>query len=95
MKPVEMDLGQFTFLQKAALELGAIDAKVILASDVFVENRVPLKCRTDGICVHPSMARIPEHAVGVNMKKTAENADMAIQFPVSGNPTPMAMLLID
>jgi predicted metal-binding protein len=49
----------------------------------------------NGICAHPSMARIPEHAVGVNMKKTAEKAGMEIRFPVSGNPTPMAMLLID
>jgi predicted metal-binding protein len=29
------------------------------------------------------------------MLKTAEKAGMAIQFPVFGNPTPMAMLLID
>jgi hypothetical protein len=46
MKPDEIDLSRFAFLEKAAHELGAIDAKVILASDVFVENRVPLKCRT-------------------------------------------------
>ncbi len=212
MNRVETESSRFAFLEKAALELGAIDAKVIPASDVFVENRVPLKCRTgcvgygkkltcppyvptaeefrkilseysyvmlvkfrspakaepdvicsiyrywldpdapakkkeqadtfwkeyfgesknilltmlelektafnaghtltlalvngscrlcetcnikNGICAHPSMARIPEHAVGVNMKKTAERAGMALQFPVSGNPTPMAMLLID
>jgi predicted metal-binding protein len=31
----------------------------------------------------------------VNVKKTAEKAGMAILFPVSGNPSPMAMLLID
>ena len=208
----EIESNQFAFLEKAALELGAIDAKVIPASEVFVENRVPLKCRTgcvgygkkltcppyvptveefrkiiseyrsvllvkfkstaktdpdiicsiykywldpdtpvekreqadafwkdyfmqsknilltmlelekiafnagntlalalvngscrlcetcnvkNGICIHPSMARIPEHAVGVNMKKTAKKAGMPIQFPVLGNPTPMAMLLID
>jgi predicted metal-binding protein len=41
------------------------------------------------------MARISEHAVGVNMKKTAEEAGMAIKFPVSRNPMPMALLLID
>jgi predicted metal-binding protein len=29
------------------------------------------------------------------MKKTAKKAGMEIQFPVLGNPTPMAMLLID
>jgi len=206
------DSNPFAFLEKAALELGALDARAIPASKVVVENRVPLKCRTGcvgygkkltcppyvptvdefrkilseyhhvllvkfksparadpdvicsiykywldpdsptekkeqadrfwkdyfgesknilltmlelektafnagctlalalvngscrlcetcnvkgGICAHPSMARIPEHAVGVNMKKTAEQAGMAIRFPVSGNPTPMAMLLID
>ncbi len=212
MKTSEIELDAFIFLEKAAHELGAIDAKVIQASDVVVENRVPLKCRTgcvgygkkltcppyvptvdefrkilseyhyvllvkfrspakaepdvicsiyrywldpdapaekkaqadtfwkeyfgesknilltmlelektafnagytlalalvngscrlcetcnvkNGICTHPSMARIPEHAVGINMKKTAERAGMALQFPVLGNPTPMAILLID
>jgi predicted metal-binding protein len=210
-KPKE-DSNPFAFLENAALQLGALQAKVIPASEVIVENRVPLKCQTGcvgygkkltcppyvptadefrkilseynyvllvkfkspatadpdvicsiykywldqdspaekkqqadrfwkdyfgesknilltmlelektafnagctlalalvngscrlcekcnvlgGICAHPSMARIPEHAVGVNMKKTSAKAGMAIQFPVSGNPTPMAMLLID
>ncbi|MDD4652919.1 MAG: DUF2284 domain-containing protein [Methanothrix sp.] len=212
MKSDDAELSRFAFLEKAAEDLGAIDAKAIYASQVFVENRVPLKCKTgcmgygkkltcppfvptadefrkilseyryallvkfsssananpdiicsiyrywldpdappekketadlfwreylgenkrillamlelektafnagytlalaltngscrlcencnveNGICVHPTMARIPEHAVGVNMKKTAEGAGMAIKFPVSGNPTPMALLLID
>ena len=212
MNSNKTELSRFAFLEKAAQELGAIEARVIPASDVIVENRVPLKCRTgcvgygkkltcpphvpsvdefrkilseysyvmlvkfssparaendvicsiyrywldpdapedkkeqaeafwkdyfgesrrillamlelektafnagytlalalvngscrlcescnvkNGICTHPSMARIPEHALGVNMKKTAEKAGMAILFPVMGNPTPMAMLLID
>lgn len=205
-------MNQLFFLERAARDLGAVDAKVIPASEIFVENRVPLKCRAgcfgygkkltcppyvptadefrkilseynyallvkfqspaeaepdvissickywcdpdappekkemadifwkdyfdaskgffmamlelekiafnagytlaiafvngschlcetcnldSGVCAHPTMARIPEHAVGVNMKKTAEKAGMSIQFPVSGHPTPMAMLLID
>ena len=30
------------------------------------------KCNVEkGICIHSNMARIPEHAVGINMKKTA------------------------
>jgi predicted metal-binding protein len=212
MESDERELSGFAFLEKAAKDLGAIDAKAISASQVFVENRVPLKCKAgcigygkkltcppfvptadefrkilseyrfallvkfsspanaetdiicsiykywldpdappekkekadtfwkeylgennrillamlelektafnagytlalalvngscrlcencnvkNGICVHPTMARIPEHAVGVNMKKTAEEAGMAIKFPVSRNPTPMALLLID
>lgn len=48
-----------------------------------------------GICIHPTLARIPEHAMGINMKKTAEQAGMSIQFPVIGYPHPMAVLLID
>jgi len=203
---------EFAFLRQAALKLGAADAKVIPATDVIVENRVPLKCRAGcigygkkltcppyvptpdefrkilaeyraallvkftspaiadpdiissvyrywldpdapadkkekatqfwhdyfagskdcapvmlelektafnagftlalafvngscrlcetcnvkgGICLHPTMARIPEHAVGINMKMTAEKAGMPIRFPVSGHPEPMAILLID
>jgi predicted metal-binding protein len=54
------------------------------------------KCNLEkGICLHPNIARIPEHAVGVNMKKTAEAAGMALKFPIKGNPEPMAILLID
>lgn len=48
-----------------------------------------------GICIHPTQARIPEHAVGVNMVKTAEKAGMPIRFPVQGHPELMALLLID
>lgn len=48
-----------------------------------------------GICVHPTQARIPEHAVGVNMVKTAEKAGIPIRFPVQGHPELMALLLID
>jgi len=48
-----------------------------------------------GLCVHPTQARIPEHAVGVNMIKTAEKAGMPIRFPVQGHPELMALLLID
>jgi predicted metal-binding protein len=48
-----------------------------------------------GICIHPTRARIPEHAVGINMKKTAEVAGMPVRFPIEGSPEPMAILLID
>lgn len=48
-----------------------------------------------GICLHPTQARIPEHAVGVNMVKTADKAGMPIRFPVVGHPELMALLLID
>ena len=48
-----------------------------------------------GTCLHPTRARIPEHAVGINMVKTAERAGMPITFPIEGHPEPMAVLLID
>lgn len=37
--------GDFDFLRKRALELGAKDAKIISASKVVVEDRVVLKCK--------------------------------------------------
>jgi predicted metal-binding protein len=48
-----------------------------------------------GICVHPSMARLPEHAVGINMKQTVANAGMPLSFPFQGHPEPTALLFID
>ena len=79
------------------LERAAFNAGYPLAL-AFVNGSCRL-CETcnvaAGICVHPTRARIPEHAVGINMKKTAEKAGMPIRFPVSGHPEPMAILLID
>ena len=49
----------------------------------------------ESICIHPTQARIPEHAVGVNMVATAAKAGMPIRFPVQGHPELMALLLID
>ena len=54
------------------------------------------KCNVQaGICLHPTMARCPEHAVGVNMKKTAEKAGIPITFPIKERPEPTALILID
>ena len=48
-----------------------------------------------GVCLNPTMARIAAEAVGINVIKTAENAGMAVKFPVEIIPGPMAILLID
>lgn len=48
-----------------------------------------------GVCLHPTQARFPEHAVGVNVVKTAEQAGMPIRFPVQGSPEQIGLLLID
>jgi len=54
------------------------------------------KCNTEtGICVHPTMARWSEDAVGVNVKKTAKNAGIEVTFPFPKNPESFALLLID
>jgi len=54
------------------------------------------KCNVEnGVCLHPNMARMSEHAVGINMKKTAKDAGMPLQFPIGRYPEPMCLLLID
>jgi predicted metal-binding protein len=54
------------------------------------------KCNVEkGFCIHPTMARYPEHAVGVNVKKTVKNAGMSITFPFERRPEPIALVLID
>lgn len=49
----------------------------------------------EGICIHPNLARISEHAVGINMIKTAKESGMALKFPFEDQPEPMTILLID
>jgi predicted metal-binding protein len=54
------------------------------------------KCNTDTkICAHPTMARYSEDAVGVNVKKTAKNAGIPVNFPFEKSPESFALLLID
>ncbi len=49
----------------------------------------------EGKCLHPSMLRYPEHALGVNIKKTVEKVGMKISFPFQRKPDPIVLLLID
>jgi predicted metal-binding protein len=46
----EADLTKFDFLKDLALKLGALEAKVVPANEIVVENRVVLKCRVG--CKH-------------------------------------------
>ncbi len=41
----QIGLEKFDFLRKLALKMGAVDAKVITADKVVVEDRIVLKCR--------------------------------------------------
>jgi predicted metal-binding protein len=55
----------------------------------------PNGCNMKGACAHPSMARYPEHALGVNIKKTLNNIGMSINFPFEKNPEGVGTLLIE
>jgi predicted metal-binding protein len=53
------------------------------------------KCNMESTCTHPTMARYPEHALGVNVKKTLKNIGMSIKFPFEKHPEGIGILLID
>ncbi len=79
-------------LEKAAMNKG------YSLAIAFVSGHCQLceKCNTETrICVHPNLARWSEDAVGVNVKKTATNAGIAVSFPFAKNPESFALLLID
>lgn len=64
----------------------------------FVSGHCQLceKCNLESkICIHPELARLSEDAVGVNVHKTAKNADIEYVFPFPKNPESFALLLID
>ena len=46
-------------------------------------------------CLHPSKARFTAQSVGVNIKKTLDNAGIPIPFPMKGAPETFGMVLID
>jgi predicted metal-binding protein len=70
--------------------------------NTFAISFVPGSCRLcekcnleNKMCIHPTMARIPEHAVGINIKKTADDAGMPVTFPFRGQPDAVTIMLID
>jgi predicted metal-binding protein len=79
-------------LEKAAMSKG------YSLAIVFVSGHCQLceKCNTETrICVHPNLTRWSEDAVGVNVRKTASNAGIQVNFPFAKNPESFALLLID
>jgi predicted metal-binding protein len=83
-------------LAMLALEKAAFNKGYTLAISLTAGS-CPLceKCNMEGTCTHPSMARYPEHALGVNVKKTLKNIGMSITFPFEKHPEGIGMLLID
>jgi len=79
-------------LEKAAMSKG------YALAIAFVSGHCQLceKCNTETrICVHPNLARWSEDAVGVNVRKIANNAGIQVSFPFAKNPESFALLLID
>jgi predicted metal-binding protein len=78
-------------LEKAAFNGGYTLAIALTAGSCTLCE----KCNMEGSCTHPSMARYPEHALGVNVKKTLRNVGMSIAFPFEKHPEGIGTLLID
>ena len=84
--PLMLDLEREAFNAGYTLALALMNGSCRLCTTCNIK---------EGVCLHPTQARMTEHAVGINMKKTAERVGMPITFPVSGHPELMALLLID
>ena len=78
-------------LEKAAFNRGYVLALALAPGSCTLCK----KCNVEDTCIYPSMARYPEHALGVNVKKTLKNVGMSIKFPFEKNPEGVGMLLID
>ncbi|MCJ7704949.1 MAG: DUF2284 domain-containing protein [Desulfobacterales bacterium] len=78
-------------LEKAAFNRGYTLAVSLTAGSCTL----CAKCNMEATCTHPTMARYPEHALGVNVKKTLKNVGMSIKFPFEKHPEGIGILLID
>lgn len=79
-------------LEKAAFENGYVFAVGFSTGSCALCE----KCNVEvGVCIHPTMARYPDHAVGINVQKTTKKAGMPIAFPFTGKPEAISLLLID
>jgi predicted metal-binding protein len=57
----QIGLEKFDFLRKMALKMGAVDAKIITADKVVVEDRIVLKCKV-GCTNYGKTLACPPHA---------------------------------
>jgi len=78
------------------LEKGAFNRGYTLALSLTAGScTLCAKCNMEATCIHPTMARYPEHALGVHVKKTLKNAGISVKFPFEKHPEGIGMLLID
>jgi predicted metal-binding protein len=79
-------------LEQTAFNSGYPFAVGFMAGSCILCAKCNMSTKT---CTHPTMMRFPEHAVGINMLKTAERAGSYVKFPIKGTPEPTGLLLID
>jgi len=79
-------------LEKAAMNEGFTLAIAFVSGHCQLCENCNIETK---ICVHPNLARWSEDAVGVNIKKTAANAEIEVTFPFAKTPESFALLLID
>jgi len=79
-------------LEKAAMSKGYSLAIAFVSGHCQLCEKCNIETR---ICVHPNLARWSEDAVGVNVRKTANNAGIQVSFPFAKNPESFALILID
>jgi predicted metal-binding protein len=79
-------------LERMAFNHGCVFATGFMSGSCMLCAKCDMSAKT---CIHPTMMRYPEHAVGINMIKTAKNAGSSVVFPVKGKPDATALLLID
>jgi len=54
------------------------------------------KCNVEGgVCLHPTVRRFSEEAVGVNVHATAKNAGVSMKVPFEKKPESFALLLVE
>jgi predicted metal-binding protein len=89
MLMVLLELERAAFKQGYSLATAFFGGKCMLCEKCNVEG---------GVCLNPLMSRFASEAMGINLLKTAKNANMELKFSTSDNPvpiTPMAILLIN
>ena len=86
MLSVIVDLEKTAMSKGYSLAIGFVSGSCYLCEKCNLDKR---------ICSHPTMARYSEDAVGVNVRKTAQNAGISVTFPFEKNSESFALLLID
>jgi predicted metal-binding protein len=72
------DLEKFDFLRKKALEMGAVDAKVITADKIIVEDRIVLKCRVGCVNYGKTLACPPHTPTAEEFRKVVSEYSYAL-----------------